>query len=123
VKRDFEIIRLLMLQFESGEKPPKLNDYPEEEIVYNAALLIEAGLAKGSALYDASKGRDTGAVVERLTWAGHDFLDATRDETIWKKAREKVMKPAAAFTFGILLDYLKREAKRRIFGDESNDDS
>jgi hypothetical protein len=123
MKRDFEIIRLFLLQIETGEDQPKLQNYSEDEIIYNVALLIEAGLAKGEVIEDASEGRVTGASVESLTWAGHDFLDATRDETIWKKAREKVMKPAAAFTFSLLLEYLKSEAKRKLFGGNSGDDA
>ena len=26
--------------------------------------------------------------VRKLTWQGHEFLDAARNETIWKEAKE-----------------------------------
>lgn len=47
--------------------------------------------------------------VQRLTWSGCDFVDAIQDDTLWAKARAKVMKPTASFTFAVLKDWLKAE--------------
>jgi SPP1 gp7 family putative phage head morphogenesis protein len=41
-------------------------------------------------------------------------LDASRDSRIWKLAKEKVLMPGASWSFGILLEYLKAEAKRTL---------
>jgi hypothetical protein len=118
MKRDMELIRLLLLQLESGAlELPKLEGYSQEEITYNAALAIEAGLINGQILVNPTDGRrDMMVSIDRLTWAGHDFLDAARDDTIWKKAKDKFMKPTASWTFSILLEWLKIEIKTRAFG-------
>jgi hypothetical protein len=45
MKRDMDIIRLLLLQLEGDEKAPeKLKAYDEPLVVYNAALLVDSGL-------------------------------------------------------------------------------
>jgi len=54
--------------------------------------------------------------MDRMTWSGHDFLDAARDETLWKKAKQTVMKPAASFTFEIVREWLKNEIRARFGG-------
>src|ERR1044072_7772706 len=98
MKRDMEIIRLLLLQQETGEEPPELKQYDEKGVVYNVALMIDAGLVIGEVLSDADE-TPISAVIIRPTWAGHDFLDSTRDPKIWKQAKEKVLKPGISWTF------------------------
>jgi Hypothetical protein (DUF2513) len=113
-----DIIRALLQQQEGDESVDALRGrFAEDEIVYNAALAIEAGLIVGDTVYDASKGAIAGATLERLTWQGHDFLDAARDDTIWAKAKKHVMS-AGAWSFAVLLEWLKLEARRRIFGND-----
>ena len=108
-----ELIRLLLLHQEAGEKPAEIDNYDEPLILYNAALAVEAGLLEGK-VYKAASGEIGGASIFRLTWAGHDFLDATKDPSLWAKAKEKVIRPGASWTFGVLLEYLKAEAKHKL---------
>ena len=113
MKRDMDLIRLLLIQVETSEEPRGMDQYPEEERAYNAALLIEAGLVKGTVVPNAEGGIHA-AVITRLTWEGHDFLDAARSETVWTKAREKVLKPGLSWTFSMLLEFLKAEAQAQM---------
>ncbi len=113
MKRDMDLIRLLLLQQESGEDPPELEEYPIDLVVYNLALMIDAGFVDGTIIPD-HEGSPAGASIIRLTWAGHDFLDSTRDPTIWKKAKERVLKPGISWTFSILVEFLKAEAQRQL---------
>jgi len=113
MKRDMELIRLLLLEQEAGEPPEELKQYDEKLVVHNVALMLDAGLIEGE-VFPGSDGTPTGAVIIRLTWAGHDFLDSTRDPSIWAKAKERVIKPGASWTFSILVEFLKAEAQRRL---------
>lgn len=54
------------------------------------------------------------AVVLRMTWAGCDFLDAARSDTLWAKAKKSVIAPTASWTFDILKDWLKEEIKQGL---------
>lgn len=114
MKRDMELIRLLLLEQEQGEAPPELAQYPEQDILYNFALMSDAGLIDAELIPEL--GMPTSVYVRRLTWAGHDFLDATRDSKVWKMAKEHILKPGASWTFSVLLEWLKQEAHKRVFG-------
>jgi hypothetical protein len=72
-------------------------------------LLYDAGLIK--ALVSDAWGQDAEFLQTNLTWAGQDFLDAARDDTLWKKAKETVIKPGASFTFDLLLAWLKTQVE------------
>ena len=52
--------------------------------------------------------------VHRLTWPGHEFLAATRDETVWKRVTERVLKGGASWTFDIVKEWAKHEFKTRL---------
>jgi len=113
MKRDMELIRLLLIEQETGAKPDGLASYPEGEQIYNLQLMEDAKLVVADFILDG-EGAARAAVIHRLTWAGHDFLDATRDSTIWKKAKEHVLKPGASWTFDILKEWAKHEIKQRL---------
>ncbi len=115
MKRDFDLIRLILIHNETGEKPRELDAYQEDHVLYNIALMKDAGLIEAY-VEDDVRGRPCAAVINRLTWAGHDFLDSIRDESIWVKAKEKVIKPMGSFTFGLLKEYLSSEIKRSLLG-------
>ncbi len=116
MKRDMDLIRALMFAREGGEEDsPAISKYSQKEIEYHKALIIEAGLAEG-AVATGNFNEVMRADLDRLTWAGHDFIDSARDDTIWKKAKEKFMKPATSFTFDLLKEYLKAEIQARMGG-------
>ena len=116
MKRNMDVIRLLLLQLEGDEKATDdLKTYDEPTVVYNAALIVDAGLVEGA----VARGGDNspiGVAMNHMTWSGHDFLDAARDDNLWKKAKQNVMKPAASYTFEIVKAYLKTEIMKRIGG-------
>jgi hypothetical protein len=115
MKRNMDSIRLLLIRSEGNKAADSLikREFTVPEIAYHVQLLIDAGLVEGRALTD-EVGTFNGSIVSRLTWAGHDFLDAMRDDTVWKKAKERVLKPGASWTFDILKEWLKAEAKSKL---------
>jgi hypothetical protein len=113
MKRDMNLIRLLLLETEGEDPKPDLTTYTEEQRVYHSALLIEAGLIDGQIIPNAI-GLPAGTVRLRLTWAGHEFLDAARNETIWKKAEEKVKKSGVEVTVSVLKELLNQLLKQSL---------
>jgi hypothetical protein len=41
-------------------------------------------------------------------------LEASRDPTLWQRAKENVLKPAGGMAFNVLLEWLKTEAKTKL---------
>src|SRR5207245_11663571 len=104
MKRDMNLIRLLLMRLE-GEQEVDLDAYSENERIYHSALLIEANLVDGVIRKDA-EGYPSGVASIRLTWKGHDFLDAARNESVWKKATGKVRSKGLSLTFDLLKELL-----------------
>src|SRR4030065_2042015 len=102
MKRDMELVRLILAKME--EQPtypshPDLKDsgYSVEEIHYHYALLTEAGLIIA---IDASGGKNLTFIPQRLTWQGHEFLEATKNNDAWSKTKE-IMAKSGGFVFEV----------------------
>jgi hypothetical protein len=115
MKREMDLIRLLLLQVESGEKPEAMSDYTEEQILYHCELAIEAGLLDGQVARGA-QGGVRAASLRKLTWSGHEFLDAARSETIWNQAKETVKKAGGSWTMEGLKLVLFEFVKQSLIG-------
>ena len=118
MKRDIDLIRTILLSMEANEHgfagtSPAIEGHSEEQIGYHVYLMGQAGLittADATCLSDQSPN----AIPLSITWAGHDFLDSVKDETLWKKAKTIVLKPAAGVAFDVLVEWVKAEAKQRL---------
>jgi hypothetical protein len=106
MKRDMDLVRKILLacaDHEHGYAPGNLaiKGYSEEQIGHHVYLMMQAGLVKGG---DVTGAEDPSpqAVLGSVTWAGHEFLEASRDEGRWSKAKQ-----AAGSTGGMVLDVLK----------------
>ena len=111
MKRDIELIRLILLREETGSPPPELASYDAAAIAYNSVLAIEAGLLRGQ-IYHEGGSPVAIPTVSGITWAGHDFLDATRDPRIWKKARNRAL--ALGTSWDLLREYIDDQARQRL---------
>lgn len=115
MKRDMDLIRRIVMTVRDlpvTEYLDGLEGVDQSLYAEHANLLIQAGLAEG--VFDQFLSGGSTCAITRLTWAGHDFADAVADETIWNKAKENVIRPAASWSFGILTEYLKYEIKARL---------
>ncbi len=114
--RDMDIIRKIVLAVR--EAPSVVNSVDgvsTDDFAHHAQLLEEAGLVI-AAIQGGGKQIAKAVVIFRLTWSGQDFADSIIDDTLWKKAKDNVIKPSASWTFGILLEYIKVEIRSKIPG-------
>ncbi|MGZ8937476.1 MAG: DUF2513 domain-containing protein [Halobacteriota archaeon] len=106
MKRNWDTIREILIKTEELVVGSDLspNDFAPErrdEISYHVKLLEESGLVKASIieyLGDSSIHFD----IERLTWSGHEFLDAIRDDSVWKKIKKIASEKSVAMLFDVL---------------------
>jgi hypothetical protein len=96
MKRDWDVIREILLQLEQKEaanaylSPKDFADPREQEVAYHIRLLSEAGAIEATVHESsAGDGRINGAIAKRLTWKGHELLDSIRSESIWSQVKEK----------------------------------
>lgn len=112
MKRDMDLIRRIVLataELEYGKVLSELSDVAPETFATHVAWMDEAGLVKATHKEGGGGSMATFAVVFRLTWAGCEFADAARSDTVWNKAKGSILKPGISFTFDVLKDWLKAE--------------
>lgn len=116
MKRDMDLIRAMLLAIESNPHgfAPKIDieGYTQEQIGYHALLLGEAGLAKVHER-KLEEIKTPEAYVERLTWAGHEFLDSARDKQIWNQAKD-VLNKVGASSLPILMGVLTKIIEKKL---------
>jgi len=106
MKRDFELIRKLLFYFEEKSNPeavecPPIEGYAELNIKYHVLLLAQAGLID----YEpelTKTGRIIRVIPFNLTWKGHEFLDAIRQENTWSKIKEIIKDKGGSLSFEVI---------------------
>ena len=94
MKRDMDLIRQILLQVEARPTAASIDlvDIPgheQEEISYHVKLLSDAGYLEAHDLRTMAPDGYKYA-PSALTNAGHDFLDAARNETVWENTKAKL---------------------------------
>lgn len=118
MKRDMELIRKILFQLEGAttyDLPVELDieGYKPEDINYNLGLIWQAGLIEiyGKPISDLNS--PTRYLPTSLTWQGHEFLDASRNEKAWKRVLKTIREKGGGLTFEIvkalLIQYAKEE--------------
>jgi len=113
-----DLVRKILLEIESqdigpGLKGLKFNEYSKHDVDYHLNLMLEAGLIEG-AKHTRGGPHYPLIIPTRLTWTGHDFLDACRDEGIWTKAKEKLKDIGGSATFEIMKMILTQISMKQL---------
>jgi hypothetical protein len=108
--RDDDLVRALMLALEQASS--YVNDnlvvegYTRDQVAYHLGLIVRAGYAEGPQPRYSSSGSDPtiplSVVVNRLSPAGHDFIAALRDDTVWAKVKERLAKVGGTASLDII---------------------
>lgn len=110
MQRDINLVRAILIEVEQQESIDvqgeiHVSNYSQDVINYHIYIMEQGGLLSGTALKNQS------SIIPRfvgvcLTWQGHEFLDAARDETRWKKAINMVQNHGNSVTIGVLIQLL-----------------
>ncbi len=108
MKRNWDTIREILLATENLEPEKTLDlSYFEpdraHDISYHVELLKEAGLVDAEITKTISRG-PTAFFLKRLTWHGHELLDAIRNESVWNKTKGKFSDKGGEMTFELVKD-------------------
>jgi hypothetical protein len=104
MKRDMDLVREILLQVEASSQVGgwidlELKGHPPEEVAYHVMILSEADLIRA---YDVSTLGEFCWKPSSLTWHGHEFLDASRNDTVWKKTMDFVKEKGGSVPFEVL---------------------
>jgi hypothetical protein len=113
MKRDMDLIRSILLNVESDGKLGLPDGHTNTEIADHAQQLKEAGLVEAAIVRD-HEGIPCQAVIIRLTSKGHDFVDATRNQSFWIKTKAYVTKNLPGWTLSVFKEVAERALKGEI---------
>jgi hypothetical protein len=116
MKRDMDLVRRIVLataELPPGELLVELDGVDPEDFLAHVVWMQEGGLvvATGTQFFgdEAPVAR-----VQRLTWEGCEFADAVQSDTVWKRVKDKLIKPSASFTFALVKELLVAEARKGL---------
>ncbi|HCX83219.1 MAG: hypothetical protein A3E00_13540 [Curvibacter sp. RIFCSPHIGHO2_12_FULL_63_18] len=121
MKRDFDLVRKILLQFEEKEsstivEKPEVEGYSYEIVSYHCRLLYDAGLLRCEPVVSTTSDRLIKVSPFELTWDGHEFLDKIRSETTWNKIKIQAKEKGLALSFSIVTELAKRLAAQLLNG-------
>jgi len=119
MERDMDLVRALLLEIEKqsdGERwldNIEIDGYSRQQITYHLKLLWEAGLVDANDKTTTLKS-GLSIVATGLTWEGHEFLDASRNEGNWNKAKNFLSNKVGTLTFEGIKATLNQIIKSQI---------
>ena len=102
MKRDMDLVRLILLEIEDKYRSTAIYNlaiegYDPETVAYHCKILYEAGLISNyKAQYADNEIYAFG--VGSLTWDGNDFLEKIRDDSRWKIVKETTVIRSSVLT-------------------------
>ena len=106
MQRDWDVIReiLVRLDEKGAEKHDlRVRDFGEDRrdiIAYHVEILEEEGLIDARMSKSLSSPVDFFAM--RLTFEGHELLDAIRNDTVWRKTKENFAAKGVSMTLDLV---------------------
>ncbi len=115
MKRDMELVRKILQHAEADEDGDiSLSNidagHSIDEIELHVELMAEAGLVDATITHgmDGPGHSIIFCKVNRLTWDGHEFLEASRKDTRWNLAKKMCIEQTGGLSLSILKEILKQ---------------
>lgn len=110
MKRDLELIRIILLQIEQHVvlEPfdMQIDGYEQGLVNFHLQLLDEAGLIEIFLDKD-----ETGSILIaqpiRITWNGYEFLDMARNNSIWEKSKKFISQKSISVSISLFIEVMK----------------
>lgn len=118
MKRDMDLIRAIMLELESHSaadlnlEEVVIDGYDDDIVLGHLLLLREAGFIEMN--YERFGGGEQQIFIHRITWTGHEFLEAVRNDSIWAKSTKVMMSAGIGLGWPILQAVLRAKAAEHL---------
>ena len=106
MERKMDLCRLILFKIEAEYKSTamynlNIDRFDLDTVAYHCKILAEAGLLDS---YEPIYGNNRiyAFHVGSLTWAGHDFLDKIRENTMWNMTKNKIKENALPMTLEVI---------------------
>lgn len=118
MKRNLDLIKLILLEYEKLPPPPhgineiKIPNYSAEEVIYHQELLMDDDyiIGKGQSYFSGHQK----FFPERLTNKGHDFLEKMKNETAWNKTKATIVEKGGGLALDIVSALITATIKAQL---------
>lgn len=120
MKRDMDLVRNILLYMEDNIVPyighkDGFDTYCQDTVNNHLLIMLDGGLIMKTV---GSRPSDDGCPSEiacfEMTWEGHEFLDAARNESFWSQAKAKVLEDTGGLGFETLKAFLLQLGKQAL---------
>ena len=108
MKRDFDLVREILLQVEAAVNPEEplihslsIDNYDQAIVNEHVKLLIDYGLIEGECKFSTNN-RILLTAIRGLTPRAYDFLDNIRNDSIWRKIQNHVSSTVGTASLDII---------------------
>ena len=120
MQRNMDLARAILLRLEQcpytgGWHEIDLDGYSSEDVAYHIHLLHEAGFIDAINLTTMGSPHPDWK-PKTITYLGHEFLESSRDETRWQRAKGLIKEKGGAMTFDALKLVLSELVRRSLSG-------
>jgi hypothetical protein len=119
--RDMELIRKILLEIQSRKdlepREVKIEGYNDVILGRHIELLFTAGIIEG--LESRQISNTSRIVVTDMSWAGHDFIGAIENKSVWNKITQsfsatEVARMPLSVLADVAIELLKGWAKKQV---------
>lgn len=122
LERDMELVFKILKKIVDSEykeiycKPLKIDGYESDQIGYHLYLMNNAGLLEAN-IQDSTVGPmfDRAIFIE-MTWEGYEFLDALKNETVFKKFKNILKEKGQNIPFKVASELLMQISTNYFLG-------
>jgi hypothetical protein len=120
MKRDFELVRKLLMLFEEKTdskhiEKPTIEGYDESTINYHCRLLNDAGLLRCEEVISSTSNRVIKVIPFELTWDGHEFLNKIKSDSTWEKVKQYSKDKGVVLTFSVVSAITRQWISDQLF--------
>lgn len=120
MNRDMKLVFELIEYFERKSdgsaidfKNIEIDGYDASQIGYHVRMLYQAGIIDGEPVRSTTSDRIVYVIPFELTWAGHEFLAASRDDKVHNKALTRFGRDLFDLPFEVISAFVMHELKRQ----------
>ncbi len=113
MRRDMDLIRELLVGLADDQLSavdPDSTDFATRML--HLEMLVDAGLIVGLIVRSMHAEFPTHFEFSRITWKGHDFLDAATSPTVWQNAKASISKLGGASSWNVWIAVLQKCANQ-----------
>jgi hypothetical protein len=122
MKRDMDLCRRILFEIEASPEATGANTVilhidgrDQAGVEYHVRLLASGGLIEADRAITSATGQQV-YVPRCLTWAGHEFIDAAREDTLWQKGKSLVLEKTGGLSFDVLKAVLIKLCTDAVLG-------